>query len=95
MNSGQKIAMLSGARGQMASHMADLLLEKGYKVVAFERRSGSERNYENIQHLLKNDNYILECGDLLDFSSLIRLISKYKPQEFYNFAALSQVHHSF
>ena len=90
-----KVAMISGARGQAASHMADLLLRKGYTVVAFERQSGSERDYSNIEHLLDDPKYILEIADILDFASLVSLLDKYHPDEFYNFAALSHVHQSF
>ena len=91
----KRCALISGARGQMASLMADLLLEKGYFVVAFERRSGTNRDYSNIEHLLDNSNYKLEIGDLCDFSSLVKLLTRYHPDEFYNFAALSHVHQSF
>lgn len=90
-----KTALISGARGQFASHMADLLISKNYLVVSFERKSGSERDYSNIKHLLGNPNFILETGDLNDFSSLVRLLKTHKPDEIYNFAALSHVHQSF
>lgn len=86
----QKIALISGARGQDASYLAELLLEKGYKVVATERRSSSP-NYSNIKHLIDNTNYILEEGDITDFGSVARLLEKYKPDEFYNLAAQSFV----
>jgi len=90
-----RVAMISGARGQFASHMADLLLQKGYDVVAFERRSGSARDYSNIKHLLNNPKYHLECADLCDFSSLSFLVQKYKPDKIFHFAAQSMVKYSF
>jgi GDPmannose 4,6-dehydratase len=85
-----KIAVLTGARGQDASYLAELLLSKGYKVVAMERRSSSP-DYSNIKHLFDNPNYILEQGDVTDFGSIARVLKQYKPNEFYNLAAQSFV----
>ncbi len=85
-----KTALISGARGQDASYLAEFLLDKEYKVVAFERRI-SNPNYINIAHLLDEPNYILEGGDITDLASLSRLIQQYKPDEFYNLAAMSYV----
>jgi len=84
------IALISGAKGQDASYLADFLLDKGYEVVSFERRSGIP-NYENIQHLLKHPNFKLEQGDITDFGSVSRLVIEYQPDEFYNLAAQSFV----
>jgi GDPmannose 4,6-dehydratase len=85
-----KTALISGSKGQDASYLADLLLEKGYNVVSIDRRSSSP-NYTNIQHLLKNPNYTIEQGDITDFGSVCRIVNKYKPDEFYNLAAQSFV----
>jgi GDPmannose 4,6-dehydratase len=85
-----KTAIITGARGQDASYLAELLLDKDYKVVALERRVSSP-DYSNIQTVIDNTNYILEQGDITDFGSLTRLIAKYKPDEFYNLAAQSFV----
>ncbi len=86
----QKTAIITGCRGQDASYLAELLLEKGYRVVGLERRVSSP-DYSNIQGIIDNHDYILEQGDITDFGSLTRLLSKYKPQEFYNLAAQSFV----
>ena len=91
----EKTALISGIRGMMASHLADLLIKEGYKVIGFERKSGSERDYSNIKHLFYYDNFVVETADLTDFASLIRILQKYQPDEIYNLAALSHVHQSF
>ena len=45
-----KIAFITGVNGMDGSHLADLLLTKGYKVYGMERRS-SVPNRENSKHL--------------------------------------------
>lgn len=85
-----KTAVITGIRGQDGSYLADLLLEKGYKVVGIERRSSSP-DYSNIEHLFGNTNFIIEQGDITDFGSLTRVLKEYQPDEFYNLAAQSFV----
>jgi len=83
-----KRALITGITGQDGSYLAELLLEKGYEVYGVVRRA-STPNYWRIEHLL--DRVVLEPGDLLDQLSLIRLIDKVQPAEFYNLAAMSFV----
>lgn len=84
----QKVALITGITGQDGSYLAEFLLEKGYKVYGLVRRL-STPNFERIQHVL--DRIELRYGDLLDDSSLIRVISEIKPNEVYNLAAQSFV----
>jgi GDPmannose 4,6-dehydratase len=91
-----KTAVITGITGQDGSYLAELLLNKGYRVVGVFRRSSMEdKKYYNIEHLLQNSNLVLENGDLTDSSSLYRIVAKYKPDEFYNLAAQSHVAASF
>jgi GDPmannose 4,6-dehydratase len=83
-----KRALISGITGQDGSYLAELLLEKGYDVHAIVRRA-STTNYWRIEHLL--DRLTLHAADLLDQLSLIRVIDKVRPHEFYNLAAMSFV----
>ena len=83
-----KCAVITGITGQDGSYLAELLLEKGYRVVGVVRRA-SAPNLERIAHLL--DRIELRPADLLDQLSLIRLIDDVRPQEFYNLAAMSFV----
>lgn len=92
----KKTAIVTGISGQDGSYLAELLLDKGYKVVGMVRRSAMEdKKLVNIEHLLKNVNLILENGDLTDSASIWRLVQQYKPDEFYNLAAQSHVGASF
>lgn len=87
----KKRALITGITGQDGSYLADLLLDKGYRVFGLERRS-SHKNFINIQHLLSKGHQIdLVSGDLLDEASLVHAVKETKPHEIYNLAAQSFV----
>jgi GDPmannose 4,6-dehydratase len=81
-------AVITGITGQDGSYLAELLLEKGYKVVGIVRRS-STTPYERISHLV--DRVELVSADLLDQTSLTDVVSDHNPDEIYNLAAQSFV----
>jgi GDPmannose 4,6-dehydratase len=83
-----KTAVISGITGQDGSYLAELLLEKGYRVVGLVRRSSTE-NFSRIEHL--RDRLELEQADLLDQYSLIDIVARAQPDEVYNLAAMSFV----
>jgi GDPmannose 4,6-dehydratase len=81
-------ALITGITGQDGSYLAELLLEKGYRVVGVVRRS-STTPYERIAHLV--DRIELISADLLDQTSLTDAIEEVRPDEVYNLAAQSFV----
>ena len=83
-----KRALITGITGQDGSHLADLLLEKGYEVHGMVRRSSTEKfdRIEHIRHRVK-----LHQGDLLDQRSLVDTLRDAQPDEIYNLAAMSFV----
>jgi GDPmannose 4,6-dehydratase len=83
-----RTALITGITGQDGSYLAELLLEKGYRVVGMVRRASTE-NFERIAHL--RDRVELRQADLLDQLSLISLMRDVKPDEIYNLAAQSFV----
>lgn len=83
-----KRALITGITGQDGSYLAELLVEKGYKVYGMVRRASTE-NFERIEHL--RDKLELRQGDLLDQLSLIKLMEEAQPDEVYNLAAQSFV----
>jgi GDPmannose 4,6-dehydratase len=94
-----KKALISGITGQDGSYLTEILLEKGYEVHGIIRRSSSF-NTKRIDHLYANKDLIdkklfLHFGDLVDTSSLNRLLEKIEPDEIYNLAAQSHVKVSF
>ncbi len=76
-----KKALILGITGQDGSYLAELLLEKGYEVHGLYRKSATG-NTKNIIHLL--DKITLHRGDLLDATSLYRIIKEVNPEEIYN-----------
>ncbi len=94
-----KTALITGITGQDGSYLAELLLNKGYKVHGIVRRSSSI-NTHRIDHLIDadgtgNENFILHFGDLSDSCNLSKLIYKIEPSEIYNLGAQSHVKVSF
>lgn len=94
-----KSALITGITGQDGSYLAEILLEKGYTVHGIIRRSSSF-NTGRIDHLYNNPEILgkslfLHYGDLVDTSSLNRLLEKLGPDEIYNLAAQSHVKVSF
>jgi GDPmannose 4,6-dehydratase len=87
-----KTALITGITGQDGSHLADFLLEKGYRVVGMIRRSTAER-FWRIEHLIGKIELLQ--GDLLDSWSLLRIVQEVDPDEIYNLAAMSFVPTSF
>jgi len=85
---GNKRALITGITGQDGSHLADLLLSKGYDVFGLVRRSSSE-NMSRIAHIA--DRITLLSGDLTDQGSLIEALNVAYPDEVYNLAAQSVV----
>jgi GDPmannose 4,6-dehydratase len=95
-------AIITGASGQDGSYLMELLLEKGYTVLAMIRRN-STSVLDRIQHLLTNPSVSLHYGDMTDMTSLMTIIKEASKQpssstsyiEIYNLAAQSHVKVSF
>ena len=83
-----KNALITGITGQDGSYLAELLLEKGYKVYGLKRRT-SDLNYGNVSHLINDIEFIY--ADMTDIPSLITAVKKSQPDEVYNLAAQSFV----
>jgi GDPmannose 4,6-dehydratase len=87
-----KIALLTGITGMDGSHLAELLLEKGYEVHGIIRRT-STFNTDRIDHIFHK--LKLHYGDVTDPLVISNLISQIQPDEVYNLAAQSHVKVSF
>jgi GDPmannose 4,6-dehydratase len=87
-----KKALITGITGQDGSHLAELLLEKGYEVHGIIRRT-STFNTDRIDHIF--DNLKLHYGDVTDPLVISNLVSQIQPDEVYNLAAQSHVKVSF
>jgi len=93
------VALITGITGQDGSYLAELLLEKEYKVWGLIRRSSSI-NTGRIDHIF--DQLFLRYGDLTDSSNLFNVLTEIKNTypditrlEVYNLGAMSHVKVSF
>jgi GDPmannose 4,6-dehydratase len=84
----KKIALLTGICGQDSSHLADILLEKGYIVHGIMRRSATF-NTSNIDHIFNK--LQLHYGDLTDPMNIRNIIERVRPCEIYHMGAQSHV----
>lgn len=87
-----KRALITGITGQDGAYLAQFLLGKGYEVHGAVRRSshGGVADHR-LRWLSVLDDVHLHDANLLDITSLIRLINEIKPDECYNLAAQSFV----
>lgn len=91
-----KKAIVTGITGQDGAYLAQLLLEKGYKVYGTYRRTASV-NFWRIEELGidKDENLELVEYDLTDQANSIHMVKSMQPDEIYNLAAQSFVGVSF
>ena len=91
-----RVAIVTGITGQDGAYLAQVLLEKGYKVYGAYRRTSSV-NFWRIEELwiAQHPKLDLVEYDLTDLSTSIRLLQKTEATEVYNLAAQSFVAVSF
>jgi len=92
-----KKAFITGINGQDGSYLAEYLLSLGYEVHGMVRRnSTSENQSARLKKVFKDKlNITTHYGDLLDQTSIEKLLTEIKPDEIYNIAAQSHVRVSF
>ena len=89
-----KKALITGIAGQDGSYLAEYLLGLGYEVHGIVRRNSTpEHQSSRLDQSLPN--LYTHYGDLLDISSLNKVILEVNPDEIYNLAAQSHVRISF
>ena len=91
-----KTALVTGVTGQDGAYLAQLLLDKGYKVYGAYRRTSSV-NFWRLEELGVRDHERLHLVefDLTDPGLCMSLMQRLRPQEVYNLAAQSFVAVSF
>ncbi|WP_197030866.1 GDP-mannose 4,6-dehydratase [Bacillus sp. MB2021] len=85
-----KSALITGITGQDGAYLAQLLLNKGYKVFGLLARRSTDTLWR-LEYLQVKEEVELIDGDMTDLSSLIRALQVAKPKEVYNLAAQSFV----
>ena len=91
-----KTALITGITGQDGAYLAELLLNKGYRVYGTYRRTSSV-NFWRTEELgiQQHPQFHLVEFDLTDLGCIVRLLEKSKATEIYNLAAQSFVAVSF
>jgi GDPmannose 4,6-dehydratase len=89
-----KKAFITGIGGQDGSYLAEYLISLDYEVHGIVRRNSvpehQKSRVDGLEHRIN-----VYYGDLLDQSSLERLLDKIQPDEIYNLAAQSHVRISY
>lgn len=93
------IAVITGITGQDGSYLAELLLAKGYEVHGLVRRTSTLQR-PRLAHLYADDTAYgsrlhLHYADLLDGTSIRRILHRTAPDEIYHLAGQSHVGLSF
>ena len=87
-----KRALITGITGQDGAYLAQFLLRKGYEVYGLVRRSSASDVMDaKLRWLGVEKEVRFVDGNLIDLSSLIRIMRDVKPEEIYNLAAQSFV----
>jgi len=89
-----KKAFITGIGGQDGSYLAEYLLDLGYEVYGMVRRNSVPENQQSRLELIQ-DKINVFYGDLMDQTSIEKLLTEIKPDEIYNIGAQSHVRISF
>jgi len=91
-----KKAFITGIGGQDGSYLAEYLVSLGYEVHGMIRRqSTSENQTSRLVKVFESGKVFTYYGDLLDQTSIEKLLTEIQPDEIYNMAAQSHVRVSF
>ncbi|MGD9916019.1 MAG: GDP-mannose 4,6-dehydratase [Rhizobiaceae bacterium] len=87
-----KKALITGITGQDGAYLSQLLLEKGYEVHGIVRRSSHSEQFDHrLRWLGIQSDVEFVDGNLIDLSSLCRIVRTIQPDEVYNLGAQSFV----
>ncbi|GHG45486.1 GDP-mannose 4,6-dehydratase [Sinomonas cellulolyticus] len=84
-------ALITGITGQDGLYLSELLLSKGYEVFGLIRGQNNPK-YELVREVVPDVKLL--TGDLMDVSSLVRILDAAQPEEVYNLGAISFVAYS-
>jgi len=94
MNEAPRTALICGISGQDGAYLAQLLLEKGYRVVGTSR-DAQVGAFGNLARLGISGRVELASMAVNDFRSVLQVLARCEPDEIYNLAGQSSVGLSF
>lgn len=89
-----RTALICGISGQDGSYLAQLLLQKGYRVIGTSR-DAQMSSFRNLSRLGIRDQVEVASMALSDFRSVLQVLARFQPDEVYNLAGQSSVGLSF
>ena len=89
-----RTALICGISGQDGAYLAQLLLDRGYRVVG-SSRDAQMSGFGNLARLGLRDRVELVSMAINDFRSVLQVLARFEPDEVYNFAGQSSVGQSF
>ncbi len=89
-----KTAIITGISGADGPYLAANLLAHGYKVVGIARQV-ARRDMRFMKQFNLDNKVEIVSGDITDSAAMCDIIEKYKPDHFYNLAAMSHPGKSF
>ncbi|MCU0833652.1 MAG: GDP-mannose 4,6-dehydratase [Chromatiaceae bacterium] len=89
-----RTAMICGISGQDGTLLAQLLLDKGYRVIGTSR-DAQVASFGNLVKIGIRDRVEVASMALNDFRSVLQVLARYAPDEVYNLAGQSSVGLSF
>ncbi|MDR2219559.1 MAG: GDP-mannose 4,6-dehydratase [Methylobacillus sp.] len=81
-----KTALITGISGQDGTYMAEMLLERGYRVIGVTRHA--DRIERQFPYTLAG-HLVVEEWDFLDQARIVDILAYHRPDEVYNLAAYS------
>jgi len=90
----ESVVLITGVAGFLGSHLADLLVSNGNKVIGVDNLFRGK--IENISHLLEVDNFVYFKKDLtdeVDVSYIFSVLNKYKLDYIFHYAAINGTEH--
>ena len=94
MSRGKRTALICGVSGQDGAYLAQLLLQKGYRVVGTSR-DAQLSSFANLRRLGIREKVEVASMALNDFRSVLQVIAQTEPDEIYNLAGQTSVGLSF
>lgn len=83
------VALIIGGAGFIGSHLCDVLIDSGDRVVCFDNFSLGTK--DNIAHLLNNSSFRLYEGDASNREALKKVFEEERPDYVYHLAANSDI----